>query len=100
MIFDPNGAYRYADGEYPTSSQGSKVLTESARDMMPAPVHDDLEEDFEVPSEYFDPNPNVEHEERPNPFLLEPEMSNALDPRLFLSTPSLHRESLYYPRFE
>jgi hypothetical protein len=90
MIYDPNGAYRYADGEYPTSSQGMDASTPSSF----------FDEEFEVTSEYFDPNPNVEHEEQPGPFLLEPEMSNALDPALFLSTPSLQRGLDSKPRFE
>jgi general transcription factor IIIA len=85
MIYDPHGAYRYSDGEYPTSSQSSKVLTEMNKD----DFHEfSTDNPFEVASQYLDPDLDVEEEIRNKPFTLEPEMSNALDPLLLVSTPT------------
>ena len=84
MIYDRNGAYRYGDGEYPTSSQSSKVLFETNNDDVPGFSNNP----FEVASQYFDHDLDAEVEMLNKPFTLEPEMSNALDPLLLVSTPS------------
>ena len=92
MLFDRDGAYRYASSgeqtpvEYePNADVTYPSILDSSK--LRGLANDNLPESFAYPPSYFE-NEATQNPEYPSAFTLEPEMSNALDPMLFLTTPS------------
>merc|ERR1711939_447579 len=105
MLYDPNGAYRYDDGEYPASSQHSQSPALMTKQPFPQFQTNEILNDgntYQSSSygpEHFECDLDLNTETHPGAFTLEPEMSNALDPALFLSTPSQQQRGLSSSRY-
>lgn len=94
MLYDPDGAYRYEDGEYPAGSPYGQFQQQVS---IPEVVtHDDIPRPG-TPFPFEAPVADFKLDLPSNAFTLEPEMSNALDPMFLLSTPSQQRRTLSYP---
>lgn len=81
MLYAPDGAYRYV------SDDCEDIFQQSFTDQDPLPIMQN--ESFAYSPSFFAPKPAFDPD-FDKAFALEPEMSNALDPMLFLSTPSQH----------
>lgn len=93
MLFDPSGAYRYVSGVQTPVEQESTFAANDAFPLFDSArlsAKPDNVNTFAYSPTHFEDELDL-NPQFPSAFTLEPEMSNALDPMLFLSTPSQSR---------
>lgn len=105
MLYDPDGAYRYDSQELRNSNELRRLDYDSDDDTTPAFLPPEENEDVKAYQplsygpEWFERELDLNHEKHPSAFVLEPEMSNALDPLLFVSTPSQQQQAIDASRY-